>query len=375
MSNEKRRFLVRLVGVAFAGAIMVTGCAPKAMRQPTGSLDTPQHHVFSGNKLLQAGQWDEAGREFNLALELDPKHAPAHQGLGLALGFKGDFKAGFQAMGDAKWYAHDKQEEAMAFVGYMRLYTMQKEKGWLENVENACISALSKVEDMPDAPYYLGIAYKEAYEFPKADKQFKKVLSINKTLVAEADRELKLVQKIERAMPGTDAGKKMALQEKISRADCAAIFVHELRVDKIYEKEKEAVATLKAIPKDVTDHALRTDIEAILRIGMRGLEVFPDGNFRPDDLITRAAYAMMIEDMIATATHDPQLSTRHIGQPSPFPDVRSDAASFNAVMVCTTRGIMEPADVLKGQFKPEGPITGADALLVIRKLREELRVF
>ena len=42
-------------------------------------------------------------------------------------------------------------------------------------------------------------------------------------------------------------------------------------------------------------------------------------------------------------------------------------------MVVNTRGLMEAKDMISGAFMPLEPVGGADALLVIRKMREELR--
>jgi hypothetical protein len=125
--------------------------------------------------------------------------------------------------------------------------------------------------------------------------------------------------------------------------------------------------------KDVADHPLRTYIEGIIRIGIRGLDVYPDGTFRPAEQVDRASYAMMIEDILIKVAGDPALATRFIGAPSPFPDLRRDHPYFNSAMVVTSRGIMEVMDSETGSFAPLGPLSGADALLVIRNMRRELR--
>jgi hypothetical protein len=44
-------------------------------------------------------------------------------------------------------------------------------------------------------------------------------------------------------------------------------------------------------------------------------------------------------------------------------------------MVVTSRGIMEGKDLSSGEFAPLGPVPGVDALLIIRKLKEELKIF
>lgn len=355
--------------------LLTVSCAHHEGRAPAGSLDFPEHHVYSGVKLLDKNLLGEARREFTLALELDPEHSPAYNGLGLVLGYRGDFEQAFKNMSMAKKYSRSKMEKASVYVGYMRLFTLQKGKGWLQKVRTNFHNALNVMKDMPEAHFYMGMAYKEAYRFAEAGREFARVLTINKLLVGEADEQLRLVQKIERAMPGSKVGKKLALQEKITRADTAAIFVQELKLDKIYTLEKMNSIFLKTIPSDIKDHPLRTDIETVLKLDVRGLEVFPEGDFDPDALITRAAYAMMVEDILGTITHNRELAMKNIGNSSPFPDVSPHAPYFNAVMVCTTRGLIEPADIGTGAFQPAGYIKGADALLVIRKLKEELKIF
>ena len=84
----------------------------------------------------------------------------------------------------------------------------------------------------------------------------------------------------------------------------------------------------------------------------------------------------MITDVISTITNDTSLATKYIGNVSPFVDVRNDIPYFNAIMVCTTKGIMEPKmDIRQDIFDPRGSVSGADALLAIRRLKEDLEIF
>jgi hypothetical protein len=53
--------------------------------------------------------------------------------------------------------------------------------------------------------------------------------------------------------------------------------------------------------------------------------------------------------------------------------VRSDLPYFNAVM--TTRNLMEAKDKLRGLFGPSEPVSGAEALLVIRLMKDELKSY
>ncbi|RLB25117.1 MAG: hypothetical protein DRG73_02655 [Deltaproteobacteria bacterium] len=378
---------------AFISLILtIGGCAPK-QRAPVSTLDTPEHHVFTGMKLLETGKLSDAEREFNLGKELDHKYAPAYRGLGLVFAYKGEFKPAFKNMSKAKKLAKSKDEEARVYIGYMRLYTQQRDKDWLDDVVDNFRKAnkiLKKIhKDWPDPYFYMGLAYKESYKFSDAAEQFKKVLEINTTLVDKADYELKLVQKIERAMPGTPIGKKVALLEKVKRVDVAALFIQEMKLDKIYEKfrPKKFDTSFKSpgqrssayqmpVPVDVVDHPLRADVQTVVALKIKGLNAFPDGTFAPNEFITRASYAMMIADVISTISNDPSLDTKYIGSVSPFADVRNDVPYFNAIMVCTTRGIIEAERGLRQNiFNPMGSVSGADALLIIRRVKEDLKIF
>ena len=376
---------------AFYSLILIAGgCAPKA-RVPISTLDTPEHHVLSGMKLLESGWLLDAEREFTQAKELDHKYSPAYRGLGLVFGYKGDFNSAFKTMSQAEKLAQSKEESALTYVGIMRLYTQQKGKGWLEDVERYFEKArktLTYLPDLPDPYFHMGIAYKEAYRFTNAAEAFKKVMEVNKALVGKAERQLKLVQKIERAMPETLVGNKVALQEKVKRIDVAALFIQELKLDTIYEKYRPEKygASFKSpggslspeeipVPVDVQGHPLETDVRVVIALGIKGLDTFPDGTFAPNESITRASYAMMITDIISTITNDPGLANKYIGNVSPFDDVRNDSPYFNAIMICTTRGIIEAkGGIRQNTFDPMGSVSGADALLSIRKLKEALKI-
>jgi hypothetical protein len=219
---------------------------------------------------------------------------------------------------------------------------------------------------------------------------FKQVIDLKGEYVKEADAEWNLTQKIQRAMPGTITGKKIAILERINRGDAAALLMEELKIDVLYKKKtprtfdtafkdpeaaKAATSVTPITAVDIAKHPLKTDIEGILRIGVRGLEAYPDGSFHPSDMVDRATYAMIIEDVLIKVTGDNALATKFIGSASPFPDLRSDLPYFNSVMVVTSRGIMEAKDFSSGEFAPLSPVPGVDALLIIRKLKEELKIF
>lgn len=352
--------------------LLLGGCSLEP-RPPESFLDTPEHHVFNGFKLIKRGWLDDAQREFEIALQFSPKYSPAHRGMGLVYGMKKQFHPAFKFMQHAKDYAEKKEDKALAFTGFMRLYTMEKEKGWLEKVEENFDGAKTIKDDLPDAYYYMGIAYKYGYRFNESDNAFKKVLEINSEYSEEAEQQLRIIQKIKKAMPESPFARRLAVVDHITRADVAALFIHELKLDQIYKKKRDSKKGYGSLPPDVRNHPLRNDVARILKMDIQGLRPFPDGNFGPDDYITRAGYAIMISDIIAIIKDDPSLTTRYLGWKSPFKDVRNDAPYFNAIIVCATMG--EIMEARHGIFNPMGKVSGADALLIIRKLKEKFKIF
>ena len=389
----KRRGIWLVLMVAFvivAWGLMMTSCA-KPPRKPEAALDTPEHHVFSGNKLLEKGDLSGAQREFELAIQLDRKYSPAFVGMGLIFGSQKIFEKAYENMKKGKKLAAKPDDKVNAHVGMIRLYSLERKEKWIEKAFDEFEAAIKINAKSSAIYYYMGKAYKFAFNFDKAGEMFKKVLDLNDKYLIEADSEWKAVQKIQRAAPGSLIGKKIALIEEISRADVAALFIQELLLEKLYEKRTpkrfdtsfqapgkkfEADRIVKAeAATDIQNHVLRTDIVTVMKLGVRGLEPSPDHKFFPDNKINRAAYAMMIEDILIKVSGDEKLATKFIGSKSPFPDLRSDLPYFNAIMAMTSRGVMEAKDLSTGEFAPDGTVSGADALLIIRKLKDELRFF
>jgi tetratricopeptide (TPR) repeat protein len=374
--------------VLFAAVLSIVACGPKA-RVPVSQLDTPEHHTFTGMRMLDQEKYADAQREFELALSIDKKYSKAYTGLGLVKTYTGDYKAALDNIEKGAKFAKTDDEKLASHVGTIRYYTKSKaDKKWLTLCKDEFKDAI-KIDAKHSAAYYfMGMAYKQAYDFNAAGEMFTKVLELKGDYVGKADVEWNFVQKIQRAMPGTTTGKQIALVEKISRADAAALFMEELKIDVLYKKKtpktydtsfkdpEKAAQTAKPVKltaKDIADHPLKADIEGILEIGVRGLENDPNGNFVPGETISRAEYAMMIEDILMKISGDNSLATKFIGSKSPFPDLRDSLPYFNAVMVVTSRGIMEAQDISTGEFAPLKPVPGVDALLIIRKIKEQLK--
>ena len=385
MFNKTTGFI--LIGLC---AVLIFACGPK-IREQEAVLDTPEHHVSNGNKMIDRGKYDDALKEFEMAIELNPKFATAYVGIGVAQAYKEDFKSGMEALDKADGYAEGDKDELAVHIGYMRVYTLGGEKvhkKWLKKTEAHYEKAIDIAPDNAAPYFYMGLGYKMAYQYEGAKQAFSKVLTIGKDFVEQANREFEAVQKIERAMPGTTV-EKIALLDKITRADVAALFIEELKVDELYRnrgakkfdtafkgpEEKEfKTGEWVNIPDatDIENHVLKSDIVAFLELGIKGLEPMADHTFQPNKDITRAEFAMLIQDILITITGDNKLDTKFFGSEPLFPDLRSDQYFYNAVMVCASRGIMKAKDLRTGEFDPMGTVSGADALLSIRELKIQL---
>ena len=386
MLCQNRMGKVFTVFMFFAAVMLIVSCGPKD-RIATSQLDTPEHHTYTGLKFLGEEKYADAQREFELAVQLDAKYSKGYTGIGLVKIYTGDFDSAEDYLKKGWSKANNDEDRIFVYVSRIRYYTQSKiEKKWLKLAKNEFDAVMKLDPRHAPAYYFMGLAYKVGLDFNQAGVMFTKVLELKTEYVAESDIQWNFIQKVQRAMPGTTTGKQIALVERLTRADAAALFMEEFKIEKLYKKrtpkifdtsfkdpENVTAKPVKITAKDIADHPLRTDIEGILKLGVRGLENYPDGNFHPAELVTRAAYAMMIEDILIKVSDDNSLATKFIGTTSPFPDLRADLPYFNAVMVVTSRGIMEAKDLTTAEFEPLSPVAGVDALLIIRKFQGELK--
>jgi tetratricopeptide (TPR) repeat protein len=215
--------------------LLLSGCA-STQPLPESILDTPALHVSNGFKLIKMGRYDDAEREFEKALRHAPGDSAAFEGIGLVKGYKGDFGPAFEFMDKARSLARGKEEELAVYVGWIRLHTMKRGEGWLDEAKRAYSSACSLQENDPDTYYFMGLAYKHAYRFVEAKRVFEKVLVINTSHAEEAEGELRIIEKIEEGKPVSAFGKQVAVQERITRAETAALLMHELGLNQILQK-------------------------------------------------------------------------------------------------------------------------------------------
>ena len=189
---------------------LLGGCV-EGTKPPETILDSPEHHVFNGYKLIEKGMINDAEREFQVALQYDPNLSSALRGMGFVYGIKKSFDPAFKSMERAAAHAKRKQDKALAYVGAIRLHTIKRGEGWLKQSERYFSLALAEVKDFPEAYYYMGVAYTVDHRFVQAENSFRKVLEINETFVMEAQEQLKKVQNNLRRVPESEYEKRLAL--------------------------------------------------------------------------------------------------------------------------------------------------------------------
>ena len=180
-----------------------------------------------------------------------------------------------------------------------------------------------------------------------------------------------------------DVGKTIAVKEKVSRADLAALLIDEMKIDKLMAGRiplaSQAARTAEFTPADMTGHPFKEEVLTLMKWNVRGMEPKYDDTtraylFKPADPVTRGEMAFILEDILIKLTGDEKLATAYFGQErSPFPDVRPSSSLYNAVMNMTTRSIMESE--LSGEFRINDPVDGAEALLAIRMLKQKMNIY
>jgi len=362
-----------MIGLTVICLALVHGCGPKVMAP--ARLNTPEHHVNNGNTLMKTGKLQGAFAEFQWAKNLDPTYAPAYVGMGLVYGLQGEFEKGLVTMEPTYGYARNDDQKIDVHVGYMRFYLSGQDRvdfQWLEKIRQHYNQAVSIDQKSPRPYFYMGLAYKAVLEFTTAMGEFSRVIRLGKTYREEAEREFNNLKRIEAAGPQTAVGKKISIQQTITRAEAAALLMAELHFDEDFRKTATGTSgngQPRAMATDIANHPFVADIKAVMVLNLNGLKLFSDNTFRPDLPMTRAAFAMVIEDLLIRITKNDGLATMFVGAPSPFPDLRNDLAYFNAVMVVTERGMMERANIQTNDFEPMEPVSGVDALSGIHALR------
>jgi len=372
----------------FTLSLLLSACGPRPIPQES-PLDTPANHYQRGLVHLERGDLWEAQREFERARALSPDFPGVYIGNALVAMEQKDF---WRARQNIEKAIHEDGDFVDAHIALGRIASREGRdsdypKGrWLPEALRAFKTAGQKEPDNPAVYYYQGLAYLQALEFPAARASLSRVLGLKRgPWVEKAMGEMEKIQMIERAAPGSAVGLKIALVPQVTRAELAVLLMEELKLPELIRKRHAGAGkTAFQIPResgkkqavqatDLADSWARPWIEEVVLLGISGLELFPDSTFQPDKPVTRANYALVNQGLLILLSGDPSLATKYIGEPSRFPDVRSDFYAYNAIALSAERGIMA-ADKVSGHFRPHDPVSGAQALLIIRELQNAFRM-
>lgn len=359
--------------------LYLSACAVK----PASDLDNPEYHHKAGMRHVEMGQYQDAIRSFQRAIDLDKKFALAYAGMGVAYANLNNKKEAKKNVSKAESLG-SKDADVLALCARVWIDLRSQEKKWHKDAAKLLKKALKREKNHEGATYYTGEMYLYQYMFSEAENQFRMVVEMKGDYSGKADKMWQKSQKIVRAMPGTSMGKKVALHEKITRADLAALLAEELKISVLMEKRTTPASgfqtpeqmRLKAAgnagPSDAKGHWAETWINELSQYGV--MEGAPGQPFYPDEHVNRAEYCMAIQRLLTIVTGDAGLEMRYFGEsPSRFQDVPSSHPGYNAMALCAERGILQ-SDMITGRFEPTKLISGADALLSIRTFQNALRI-
>lgn len=409
MASEKIRRLC-LLSILFAGMLVLSSCASRE-RIAVNQLDTPEHHTFTGLKLLEQGKYADASRAFRMAIQLNKNYSRAYTGMSLVHIHTGRAKAAWDNLDIGLKCAATDQERILIHVAKIRYFTVvQSEVQWLNMAANEFDQAVGIDSNYAPAYYFMGLAYKQGLDFVRAEQLFSKVLSFKTEHMADALTELNFLKRIQKVKPVSEAGKRVALSDQMTRADAAALFIEELKIRDHYKKlsgsvsgsvqdgkpdgsiERKDTASIapeekmaekaitgsahpvKVMAKDIANHLWKTQIEAILETGVKGLDNDPRGNFNPKEILSRAEYAIMMEDIFIKLSAGKDVAAKPVSAKSLFPDVPAEMPYSQAIRFVASQGLMEAHNLKTGEFSPLKPLSGIEALMTIQKLKEKFKI-
>ena len=363
--------------------LLVVGCAATgpSVRQPESVLDTPEGHYRQGMQKLELGNTKGALADFQRAQKLDPEYAGTYVGFALIEATAGKFQEALRYLEtarkkDKKWID--------VYLAQGRIQVMQAKQDWLKDALETYAEARKLGNRDDRVAFYEGEAYRKAGQYQNAENAYSRAIDLKGPIQARAAQALSEVQMTRRAAPGTQVGLRVAELDPLTRANLCALLIDELKVDELVEKQRPKMydtgfqspggqrqgASAKG-PGDIEGHWAKAWIEQTLALDLPGLGLRSDGLFGPDEAVKRKDLAQVLQGLLVLITKDESLVTKYVGSESRFPDVRSDIYYYNAAALAVDRGLMR-VGTLEGTFRPEETVSGAEAVLAIKDLKEAL---
>jgi len=345
--------------------LLLAGCA--AGELPVAVVDNAEYSVATGMRFLGRGEYGLALAEFERARGLNEKLVAAYLGIALTKAHLGDAAGAMLALSEAR-----RRDGAAVHAAAIRVLTVLQPPEWLKEAEREFEAGRGRSARDPELLLAMGRAYKAAFAFDRAAALLRQVLALNRGQEEEAVEEVWALEKIQRAAPASETAKRVALKGQVTRGELAALLVEEVGWLTLPEASRRPPEPTMAYPfaVDLEDAPRREAVETLLKRPVRGLGLFPDQTFAPDQAVTRDVFAVILEDsLLRVKGDDLRAAALHAGV-SPFSDLPVDHFAFSAALILTRGGILEGRS--DGSFGPGESVTGPDALVALRRLREVL---
>lgn len=387
-----RPILLCLSAAHLLTLVLAPGCGGRGHIVPQSLLDTAETHYGRGLLALDEGDQSTAQAQFERARGLDDDFPGSYVGDALIASAQGEYFRAHQSIEQA---LHRDADFVDAHIALGRIVVDEGlAKGrdsadWLQQATRSFRRAARLSPGRADADYHLARAQARAGELEAALASYQRVIAHNRgALVAKAMSEAERLQIVQRAAPGTKLGARIAMQERITSAELAVLLLEEMKLEELVRQRRATADPVAFRPPgsppapagrtETTSSQMATAwaqpwVQRALELGLPGLEPLPDGTPGAGEIVTRAQFARVVEGILSLLTGAADQMTRYVGEASRFPDVRADHFGYNAIALSVDRGIMRP-DPVTGRFRPEDPVSGAEALLIVRELQNAVRM-
>lgn len=355
-------------------SFFVSGCNNHQPAVPKNITDNVNQHVVYALKMVDRNDIDAAKKSIKRALELNPKSS-------IAWSTKAVIEKDFSDLDRAKNYEDTKLDNFFYYISAVRISNSEEElKKYYKLAQRVDISntLVPYYNDEGALDFFAGKREFELAKYKEAKRYFANVYDRKYSKFKQEAR--KLWKKTDRIIRGLKLAKwslnakKIAAKDIVKRVDAAVILVDDLHLEKLLKGAFNPYSSEKVnFPSDIENHPNRYELEIVYRYHLRGLNsVIKDGKivFAPNDPITREEFAMVLEDIISKYKKDPKYKIKYFGSKSPFIDVKSTSAGFNAIMNAVSEGFMKAN--IYGQFRPKAPLSGIELIEAITKIKEEL---
>jgi len=138
----------------------------------TAEAGTIEDHILSGNKFVQDKKYQEAIREYETVIKIDPQNPEANLLLGLTLANTGDLDRAVK-------YSTTAVQLKPTYAGYYNLGLIYANQGKYDLAVEAYEKASEINPKSYQTWYQLGLVYAQSLKFDKAIEAYNKVIELN----------------------------------------------------------------------------------------------------------------------------------------------------------------------------------------------------